>query len=501
MIQPRLKKAFEGLSIYHIMVIGFLLRLLAAVFSKGYAFHDDHFDVVELAQKWRDGINFYWMEGPVYNVSLIYPGIHYLLFEACEKLGITNPQNIMFVTRLLHAILSVLSIYYAYLLSLRLSPNKNTALLIAWLMAALWLFPFMSVHSLREFVCIPFLLAGSYHIANPQPANRSLFLAGLFFAIAYCFRIQSIFISGGMGLFLLFQKGQLANAFKFGIACALSYFLTQGLFDYLHYGNPFASTLAYFQFNANPVNIGVQPQGPWYQYIGTVAGILFLFPFILLVTGYFITVKMSKPLAMFFISSILFFAFHSYYSNKQERFILPFVPYFLILGVIGFRHYYEKNITKAWLRKATKFALVWFMIFNTAGLLVVTFTYSKHSRVEAMGYLRKKNDVENLLLEYNRGASMLPLYYLGKHLNYFMLSPEKSIDSLKHEIDTSSNEKPNYVIMVDNSNLEQRLQRLRQLYPNIKPEAVIHPGLVDRIVYSLNPKHNPNETLYIYKLN
>jgi hypothetical protein len=313
--------------------------------------------------------------------------------------------------------------------------------------------------------------------------------------------LQTIFISGGIGLFLLFQKGQLLNAFKFGIACILFYFLTQGVFDYLHYGNPFASTLAYFQFNTNPINIGVQPQGPWYQYIGTVAGVLFIFPFVLLVWGYLVSVKLSKTLAMFFVASVLFFAFHSYYSNKQERFILPFVPYLLILGVIGFQNYYEKNIDKGWLRKATKFVLVWFLVLNTAGLLVVTFTYSKRSRVEAMSYLKKKNDVENLILEYDRSPSMLPLYYLGKHLNYFMLPPEKSISTLKNEIDTSSNTKPNYVVMVDNSNLKQRLQRLHQLYPNIKPEAVIEPGVVDKIVYRLNPKHNPNETLYIYKLN
>jgi hypothetical protein len=488
------KKIFESLTIYHIMVVGFLLRLAAAIFSKGYAFHDDHFDVVELAQKWRDGVSFYWMEGPVYNVSLVYPGIHYLLFAACEKLGITNPQDIMFITRLLHGLLSVLSIYYAYKFSLRLSPNKNTALIIAWLMAAFWIFPFMSVHSLREFVCIPFLMIGSYHIADPRSTNRSLLLAGFFFAIAYCFRIQTVFISGGIGLFMLFQKAQFKNGIKFGLAFILSYFLTQGLFDFLHYGDPFASTIAYFKFNANPVNIGVQPQGPWYQYIGTVAGVVFGFTFFPLVWGYFTSIRMSKTIAMFFAASLLFFVFHSYYSNKQERFI------FLILGVIGFQYYYGKNRNSTLLRKSMSFILWWFLLFNAIGLLMVTFTYSKRSRVEAMSYLRKKNDVENILLEYDRSASMLPLYYLGKHLNYFMLSPEKSTADLKTEIDASSFPKPNYVIMVDKSNLEKRLERLRELYPNIKAETTVKPGTVDAIVFGLNPKHNPNETLYIFRL-
>jgi hypothetical protein len=146
------------------------------------------------------------------------------------------------------------------------------------------------------------------------------------------------------------------------------------------------------------------------------------------------------------------------------------------------------------------FILWWFLLFNTIGLMMVTFTYSKRSRVEAMSYLRKKNDVENILLEYDRSASMLPLYYLGKHLNYFMLSPEKSTADLKTEIDASSFPKPNYVIMVDKSNLEKRLERLRELYPNIKAETTVKPGTVDAIVFGLNPKHNPNETLYIFRL-
>jgi len=500
MIKAGWKKKFESLTIYHIMVVGFLLRLMAAIFSKGYAFYDDHFDVVELAQKWRDGVSFYWMEGPVYNVSLLYPGIHYLLFGACEKLGITEPQDIMFITRLFHGLLSLFSIYYAYKFSLRLSPNKNTSLIIAWLMAVFWVFPFMSVHSLREFVCIPFLMIGSYHIADPRSTNRSLMLAGFFFAIAYCFRIQTVFISGGIGLFMLFQRAQFKNSIKFGLAFILSYFLTQGLFDFLHYGNPFASTIAYFKFNANPVNIGVQPQGPWYQYIGTVAGVVFGFSFFPLAWGYFTSIRISKITALFFAASLLFFAFHSYYSNKQERFIFPFIPYFLILGVTGFQYYYEKNSNRVWLRKSMLFILGWFLLFNTIGLLMVTFTYSKRSRVEAMSYLRKKNDVDNIILEYARSPSQLPLYYLGKHLNYFMLSPEKSTADLKIEIDTSSSPKPNYVIMVDKSNFEKRLQRLRELYPDIKAETIVKPSTVDAIVFSLNPKHNPNETLYIYKL-
>ncbi len=108
---------------------------------------------------------------------------------------------------------------------------------------------------------------------------------------------------------------------------------------------------------------------------------------------------MSFQLKMFFIATLLFFAFHSYYSNKQERFILPFIPYFIMLGLIGFHEYYHKHLTASWLVKTTRIIFIWFLVFNTIGLAVLTFTYSKRSRIEGMIYLRKKGDVSNILME------------------------------------------------------------------------------------------------------
>src|ERR1051325_906337 len=182
------------ISIRQIILLGFVLRLIAVIFSKGYAFSDDHFEVVELAQKWRDGVSLLEKGLDISFVSLVYPGFHYILFDALNVLGIKNPQDMMLVTRLLHALVSLLTIYYSYLLTIRLTGNKNTGKLVAFSMAIFWLFPFMSVRNLREFVCIPFLLIGSYHAANPKLNYRSIILAGLFFAIAVCLRLQNVFI-------------------------------------------------------------------------------------------------------------------------------------------------------------------------------------------------------------------------------------------------------------------------------------------------------------------
>ena len=496
----RAKQLFEKITIQQILFAGLVIRLLAVFFSPGYAFHDDHFEMPELVFRWKDGVNFLWTGSDVHVFSLIYPGMMYGLFEACHAVGINSPEGMMFVVRLFHALFSLLGIYYAYKLTLRLTNRKDTSNMVAVAMALFWIFPFMSVRNLREFFCVPFLLMGSYYIADPKLTFRSIFLGALFFAMSFSIRLQILFIPVGIGLCLLFNKQYTKKAFMFAVAFAIAYMLTQGLFDLLYYGDPFANIKEYIRFNSNPVNIGVQPQGPWYQYTGTVAGVVWGFPFLLLAWGYIYSARLSFHTKMFVIATLLFFAFHSYYSNKQERFILPFIPFFIMLGIIGFQQYYEKNAGRLWLKKLTTFILAWFLVLNTAGLLVLTFTYSKRSRIESMIYLRKKGDVSNIIMEGDISAQRPPLFYLGKHLNTYTLPPDGSIEQLQTDIKTSGSPAPNYVIMAGSHNFDKRLTHLKTLFPSLSAETVVTPGFVDNLAHWLNPKHNQNENWYIYKI-
>ena len=494
------KKLLNKITIRQILFFGFSVRLLAVFFSPGYAFHDDHFEMAELVFKWKNGLNFLWTGSNVHVFSLIYPGIIYLLFDVCRVVGINQPEDMMFVVRLIHALISLLSIYYAYLLTLRLTDKKNVAIVVALAIAFFWIFPFMSVRTLREFFCIPFCLIGCYYIADPKLTYRSIFLAAIFFALSFCIRLQIIFIPFGIGLCLLFNRRYIKRAIVFGIAFVLAYMLTQGLFDFIYYGDPFASAKEYMRFNSDPANIHIQPQGPWYKYIITITVAVWGFPFLLLALGYIYSFRMSFRIKIFFVASLLFFVFHSYYSNKQERFILPFIPFFILLGIIGFREYYVKHINVACLTKTTKFILIWFLIFNTIGLLVLTFSYPKRSRIEAMIYLRKKRDVTNIIMEGDASALRPPLFYLSKNMDVYLFPAGETIDQLQTEIKTSGNTAPNYMIMAGKQNFDQRLTNIKKLFPDLKQETSIPAGFVDGLAYWLNPKNNPNEDWYIYKL-
>ena len=81
------------------MLSALFFRLLAAIFSRGYGWHDDQFLVIEIAQSWVDGIDYYsWLPSadgtnPPEGFSFFYVGLHYLLFRFFEIIGIIDPQT------------------------------------------------------------------------------------------------------------------------------------------------------------------------------------------------------------------------------------------------------------------------------------------------------------------------------------------------------------------------------------------------------------------------
>jgi Alg9-like mannosyltransferase family len=494
----------DNLNIKKILFIGLFFRILATIFSKGYAFTDDHFEVVELAQSILDkgvaGTFPQVPKGEGYIFNLIYIGIHTLLFGLCESLGLYNPEVKMLVARLVHALFSMITIYVGYRLTERLSNRPNDAKIVGLLLAIFWVFPFLSVRDLREFACIPPMMLGCSYACKKELGTKQILLAAWWFTIGFVFRYQMIFVPFVIGLWWLFNKQNWQKAVLFGIAFGVFFMLTQGLFDYLTWENPFASLKTYATYNSDSANIALYPAGPWHRYIGTVLGLFLGFPALLLLAGYFKTATQSGNRKMLFYASLLFFVFHSYYANKQERFILPFLPLFIILGVIGFRDTYEQYATKNWFRGFTKFALIWFLVLNTILLFVLSVTYTKRSRVESMNYLREKGDLQNMLIQNYESSQPEAPFYLQKRYDYFMVDTREKMATLPQELNSSKKMKPNYIILVGNTDLQARIVEVKKVFPTMQHEVDIEPSFVDNIAYLLNPSHNHNETFYIYKV-
>lgn len=509
-----------------ILFIALFVRLIAAVFSAGYAFHDDHFLVIEAAESWvehQDWNNWLpWVQKMEYpnkvpvaqGHSLLYPGIHYLLFSGMEFLGIHNPQLKMILIRLLHALFSLIIVSVGYKITNHYT-NERYAKATGLLLALLWFMPFMAVRNLVEYVSIPFILLGIWKIIqyeNDDKVIKPYVLAGLLLGLAFSIRFQTIIITVGIGLVLLFKK-KWKQAIVFGFSALILMILVQGILDIIVWGKPFVEFGEYVRYNlAHKTEYGVNH---WYMYTTVLLGMT-IPPFgLFLFIGWFLTIR-KYPLL--FWPSFLFFLFHNYFPNKQERFIIPIIGLFVIAGVIGWWSYMDTS--KFWTKNKWLFKIIvlMFWILNMIALPVVSTTYSKRSRCQAMSYIGKQPDAKSVIVEESvrGGTTMLPTFYAGKNIHYYDLEPQRPIDSVIVErVGTPNhiefiqspkgiqlNEWPNpqYILFINEKKLDERVDSIKRYYPNIELVQTIYPGYMDMLMRKITPSNN-NQLIFIYKIN
>jgi len=486
-----------------IIVPALLLRLLSAWFSKGFGMHDDHFLVIEPAYWWSQGINYQgWL--PFGNShptpdghSLFYSGLHYLFFIVCDWLRISNQEVKMLIIRILHALFSVLAIYYTYKITEKIS-GKREAFIASLLVAFLWFMPFLSVRNLVEVVSIPFLLAGMWFIINAQDRRRPLiqyFIAGLIMGLAFSVRFQTASFIAGAGLALMIMR-LWWPAVIFGLGVIATILPVQGLIDYLIWGAPFAEFTEYVRYNLHAAYDYII--GPWYNYLLLLAGILIPPVSLFLLTGFFASWR--KQLLLF-LPAFIFLVFHSMFPNKQERFIFPIIPFVVILGTVGWSLLMQKSRFLSRHNWFIKGSWRFFWIVNILLLFAVSFSYSKKSRVEAMTYLSDYKDVKVILLEDSRhnSAKMVPVFYMGQWVDVMAKSQSGySLNFLKPFYNADSIRLARFVIFSEDDSLDERVERLKPYLPDLEYETTIRSGLIDRFMHWINPV-NLNQDIYIYR--
>ncbi|MBC6607926.1 glycosyltransferase family 39 protein [Hymenobacter sp. BT188] len=506
-----------------ILLLALGLRVLAAFFSKGYAFHDDHFDVISIAQDWVYGLTT-WLHQPLPpRHSMTYTGLHYGLFWLLDSVGFTNPDAKMTLVRLLHGVYSLLTVYLGYKITKELA-GETYARRAGLLLAVLWFMPFMSVRNLVEMVCIPPYLGGFYVLVRYRDRlqARHFWLAGALFGVSFLFRYHTALFLMGAGAVLVFRQQWKAIAWlALGFIGVVG--LVQGTIDGVLFDYPMHSLVAYFLFNSK--GAFQYSTGPVYRFALTVLG--FLVPPIsaFLVLGYARTRRLAPLL---FWGGVLFFVAHSLFPNKQERFILPLFPLLIILGVIGWERYVAG--AAFWHRHPQLLANSWrfFWVLNGIVALALALTYSKKSRVEPMVYLSQKTDLRGLVLDFGpHGTKMPPIFYLGRmgaeasafipdssgvwrryqqqrHLpaNFVMtyaLNDQKPLRRLISEMNYTQR-RPTYLLLVGDKDIDRRLDRLRLLFPNLKLEHTITPSPYDQVLHALNPRVHKDEHVRIYQI-
>ena len=553
-----LKQKYNAQPLLCILIIAAIPRILAAIFSKGYAMHDDMFGPVQAMQDMLDDYSTIENDTPR---LMLYPLVQYIVFAKCEFFGIYDPQIKMYFVRFLHAFYSLFVVFLGYKITQLISDEKN-ARTVGIILALLWILPFMSVHNLVETFSIPPLLAGVYYVlkyykhtpslwsgityfsrhcgldprspeletvgagfacptmndnkgranlaptkpqlsdrrgvlntpTNTNTTNKYLLFAGLFFAFAFAIRFQTAFVPFGIGIVMLFYR-----QFKSFAILALSTIFIVSLFlaipDYIFWEKPFGSLINYLDIK----DMGSYPTNPWYMTTLLVVGVLIPPMGMMLFWGY---LRNWKKHILLFLPVLIFIAFHSIYPNKQERFILTILPLFIILGVIGWNEFVAKSEWWQNRKKLLKINWIWFWFFNSILLIIFTFSYSKKTRVESLTYLSDKQ-VSGIVFELNESnIYFAPTFYLGKnrHKPTFNLNKNYLPEEIEQQFNNSK-EKPNYAIFFDEGDLSERVERFEKNFNSrLDLIEVIEPGLLDKILHFSNPKHNRNYTAYIYEI-
>lgn len=522
----KIKVFWKNYPLKSIIILAFLVRLIAVFFSAGYAFHDDHFLIVEAAQSWvgHEDWNDWLPEVQLYNNpdeepvpqghSLLYPNVHFVLFKIMKYIGIHSPEIKMILIRLIHALFSLIVVFLGYKMTLHYT-DKEKAKAVGLFLALLWFMPFLSVRNLVEIVCIPFLMLGLWLVIKNE-TNKNVWkpyiLAGIYLGIAFSVRFQTIVFAGGIGLVLLFQK-KWKETIILAFSVLFSIALIQGVLDIIAWGKPFVEFIEYVKYNLQ--HKSDYGNNVWYMYTTILGGLIIPPLGVFLFIGWFLTIR-KYPLL--FWPAFLFFMLHNYFPNKQERFILPIISLFVISGVIGWWSYMDKS--KFWTKNKWLFkvCMIFFWVLNFIALPVFSTTYSKKSRCETMAYIGAQEDAKRIIVEESikSNVTMLPTFYAGKDIDFYHLGsriPGHIKDTTKFlkfqshitnlispdAIKLNNWPEPQYIAFINEKKLEERVANMKEYYPTITLVKTIYPGYIDMLMRKITPSNN-NQLVFIYKI-
>jgi ABC-type multidrug transport system fused ATPase/permease subunit len=486
-----------------IMVAAIVFRLLASIFARGWGMFDDHFIVVESAGSWVAGHDYNdWLPGSPGNHgptghNFFYPGLHFLLFSCLKWLGMTDPQSLMFMARVLHAALSLLTVYFGYRIAERLQ-GKQAARMAGLLLAVYWFMPWMSVRNLVEMTCIPFVMAGFWLMVRDdrsRPQFSTWFIAGVLFGLSVNIRPQAVFFPVGAGLVILFRK-QWKELIALSAGALLTFSLVQGGIDFFIWGKPFAELLEYINVCVTERNDYISL--PWYNYFLTIFALLIPPVSFFLFYGFLINWKRH---IIVFLPTLLYFVFHSYFPNKQERFILPMIPLLIVYGAMGWTRFRETS--RFWKERKRLYAISWtfFWIINTILLFTFSFTYSKKARVEAMSYLSRYPDITAItVVDEENSPELMPKFYLGQWpVSYNEFIGDRSADSILAMANRYKATDPvRFILFTGDKGIQPLVIKARRYFPFLVYETTIEPGFIDRLMHWLNPI-NKNRRIFIYR--
>ncbi len=369
-----------------IMLSALILYLTCAVFSSGFYYPDEHFQILEFA-KWKMGQNtslaMAWEHAAMIRPSL-QPVIAMMIIRPCLWLGMQNPFHQVMLLRLLTSLVMLYCMHVFVKAAGRwVNPEHKNGLLAATLF--FWLMPMISARFSSETLstaCMLLLLARLLNTA--PPSFREAIWMGIVAALGFEFRYQIAFALIGILLWIL-----LIGRYRLQVWCIatmgfLGMLALCTALDCWFYEKFVIAPYNYYYMNIVMHVAAAYGVSPWYTYfiqLGIIPCLALGIPIILSVCiGTFKHYR--NPVVWAFWTFLLI---HSAISHKEPRFLFPIMPLLPLFLVWAYEPILDKR------DPIVSFIVIGLLAFvNMGGLIHVTFKPADHGKADMMQYLCRR---------------------------------------------------------------------------------------------------------------
>lgn len=500
-----MKRYIDNHPLQFVLIVALLVRLAAAIFSQGYLHSDDHFDTIDVAYDWvqhglwgEDG-HLRWKNEsaagvgrfPLYTLSL------YAVMKGCQAVGMTALDRMMYVIRVIHALLSLLPVWAIFLVTRNVTGRTSWAVwggLAAGLHFAL---PFLGVRNLIEMVGGEFWIVAIWFIYRylDDYQTRWLFWAAVFSGLAWMIRFQVAFAVAPVPFILWYLTRHLKPAIWFSLGVA-GMILLSGLID-LYFSGVFAvSTI-----NNLRINTGLSAR---YDTIP------FLYPLVLLIV--FIPPFSFIPAILAFrpgfwkrhlllcATTAVFIATHMLHGNQQERFMIPVVPACLLIVILALWDRYQTRgyiLRSAWLVTVPAGLAI---IANLYLLPWAATAYPHKGLIEPLIWLERMDAKPRVLLVQPDIRNWMPVNYAGfEELRRKSIRTWPQIDTLRPEEQGPTAFDLFILYPVKEGDRQRYLDSLNVRYGPMTLVTHFESSWYDRMMHRLNPRHYAAYEAWVYR--
>ncbi len=454
--------------LYIIIAAGFLLRVITSYFAYGFMAFDEYFFGMDPAG-YKLLVDNSYQFAHTARTPILFLFDYYLFLFGNKVFGINSPLDLIRFASMVLGLISTVCIWMSYKIAENLGESKRTALMCALLSSLYFVMPFISTRLMIESLSGIAIVIGLYFWSR-----KGWFWFAFFIGLSSMFRFQSGVLCIAAFLYLVFTERKALPRFLAGGFVVL---LLQVILDYKIFGGFLTSLINYAAEQST--GIFEHSRQPWYNFVLLFIALSIPIASIVTLPAFY---KAGVKYKMLGFTFIFFVVTHCFSPHKEDRFMIPMIPMFLImtgLGLEKIRTYFEDKGFKPLYRLCVS----WFWIFNFILLVPVSISPTMSNVIDAMDYSRK-NGAELFISD----SPMITRMFVG----YKGIKPVLK-EKWKEELCSPELKKGPHGYFIHSIFLPSETNIAEQAKAcgvNLSYVGNFRGGYIDRLVAYLNPKFN-----------